>query len=545
MNIIMKLFVRYLIVCILISIPAITSSAQRKPAATDIITSEDLESYVSFLSSPLLKGRKNGEPGLEIAQQYIISQAKVLGLRPANNGSYLQPYSMVITTIDQEKTSIEVFSDGKSTLLNLPVYQLLPAGPSDFTVEGEIVFAGYGLRTDTYSYNDFAGIKTEDKILLVMLGAPTDENGKYLFEGTPWSSFMSIQVKLSSLLFTKAKAVIFVCDPKSGKFSLEEQFPGYAGELSETRNLKGEKSTVFQLPGLPKIMFIHRSVADEILKDSEYTLEELQKKIDTDLKPHSFSIDGKTIKISEVSKTYETEYYNIAAFIEGSDPGLKNEYVIFSCHADHIGTSGNLVNCGADDNASGCAALLSIAEGFQSLEKKPLRSILFLWVSGEEIGLYGSKSYIMNPLVPLENCIADLNMDMIGRVKEAADSTEDTPMTGPTDVFLITDNQSKELRSILEETDKETVLNFDYSLSARDHPLQLFSRSDHFSFVKKDIPAVFFTSGLHSDYHTPGDVVQKINFEKMELIAEAMFDIGLTLANRETRVVVDNPYSKW
>jgi hypothetical protein len=541
----MKYYLNHLIITILIIILPANAMAQKKISASDIITSEDLRSYVSFLASPLLKGRSNGEPGLEIAQQYITSQARLLGLRPANNDSFLQPYTMVITTIDQEKTSIEVMSDGKSATLKLPIYQYLPTGPSDYTLEGEVVFAGYGLRTDSYKYNDFSNIKTENKILLVMLRAPTDENGKYVFEGTSWSSFMSIQVKLSSLLFTKARAIIFVTDPKSGHSSLEEQFPGYAGELSSIRTLKGEKNAVFQLPGLPKILFVHRAVADELLKDTGYSLEGLQKKIDSELKPQSFAITGKKLKITEVSRTDEIEYQNVAAYIEGSDPVLKNEYIIFSGHADHIGESGDRINTGADDNSSGCAALLSIAEAFQNLDKKPLRSILFLWVSGEEIGLYGSKSYVSNPLVPLEKTVVDLNMDMIGRVKEAADSTEDTPMTGPTDVFLITDNQSSELRSILEEIDQKIILDFDYSLSPKNHPLQLFSRSDHYNFVQKDIPAVFFTSGLHSDYHTPGDSIEKINFEKMELVTEAMFEIGFAIADRKTRLVVDNPYSKW
>lgn len=541
----MKRSINLLIIIILITIIPVNTRGQKKDPGPEVITSEDLQAYVSFLSSPLLKGRGNGEAGLEIAQQYIISQAKLLGLKPANNNSFLQPYSMVITTIDQEKSSIEVICGDKTVSLKYPVFQLLPVGPSDFTVEGEVVFAGYGLRTDTYKYNDFSGLKIEDKIILIMSGAPTDEKGKYLFEGTPWASFMSIQVKLSSLLFTKAKTIIIVCDPKSGHNSLEEQYPGYAGELSFARTLKGEKSPVFQLPGMPKILFVHRAVADELLKDTGYSLDGLQKKIDSELKPQSFEITGKKIRLTEVSRTDETEYYNVAAYIEGIDPVLKNEYVIFSGHADHIGGTGNRINSGADDNASGCASLLSIAEAFQSLEKKPLRSILFLWLSGEELGLYGSKSYVNNPLRPLEETVVDLNMDMIGRDKEAADSTEETPMTGPTGVFVITDNQSSELRSIIEEIDRKTILDFDYSLSGKDHPLHLFVRSDHYNFVKKDIPAVFFTTGLHSDYHTSGDVVGKIDFEKLELVTEAMYEIGLTVANSRTRLVVDNPFSKW
>jgi len=237
--------------------------------------------------------------------------------------------------------------------------------------------------------------------------------------------------------------------------------------------------------------------------------------------------------------------YNMTAYIEGSDPLLKDEVVVFSAHIDHIGGSGDRINPGADDDASGCAALLSLAEAFQNLEKKPLRSILFLWVSGEEIGLYGSKSYTKNPLFPLEKTVVDLNMDMIGREKGIADTTADTPMTGPEKIFVIADYQSKELMAIAEEADKGSVLDFDYSLSGRNHPLQLFSRSDHYNFARKDIPVLFFTSGLHTDYHKPGDVIEKINFKKMELVTRTIFSIGLSVANKKTNLVVDNPFSKW
>jgi Zn-dependent M28 family amino/carboxypeptidase len=179
------------------------------------------------------------------------------------------------------------------------------------------------------------------------------------------------------------------------------------------------------------------------------------------------------------------------------------------------------------------------------MEKKPLRSVLFLWVSGEEIGLYGSKTYIDRPLFPIEKTVVDLNMDMIGRVKGIADSTEDNPMTGPNTIFVISDNQSKELLAIADSIDSKTPLDFDYSLSGKDHPLQLFARSDHYNFVKKDIPVLFFSSGLHTDYHTTRDRIEKLDFRKMELVTRTMFDIGLTIANRKTRLVVDYPFSSW
>jgi hypothetical protein len=136
-------------------------------------------------------------------------------------------------------------------------------------------------------------------------------------------------------------------------------------------------------------------------------------------------------------------------------------------------------------------------------------------------------------------------MDMIGRVRGVADTTDETPMSEKSGVFVIICNQSKELTAIADEIDNRSPVDIDYSLSGKDHPLQLFSRSDHYNFVKKDIPVLFFTTGLHTDYHKSGDIVEKIEFGKMELITKMIYEIGYTVSNRKTRLVVDNPFSKW
>lgn len=543
----MKSIPRCLIILLLSVLFSFPVRSQDVISWKDVITATDLKSYVTFLSSPLLQGRKNSEPGLDIAQQYIISQLEIMGIPPVSGKNYLQPYSITRYSVDPEESTIEVFGKNKDTVIfRKPIFQIVPTGPSDFTVEGEIVFAGYGLKQDRYGYDDFENIVTEDKIVLVMMGCPPAADGDgYMVEGVDWSSFQSLQVKLTPLLFTRAKAVLIVADPKSGYSSLEEQFPGISGELNSAISLKGQKPRIMQMPNMPKIMIVHSDVAEELLRESSYNLSGLQSKIDETGKPFSIEIPDKKVKITEVVKTEDMHLNNVAAYIEGSDPVLKNEYIVYSAHIDHIGISSQGVNTGADDNASGCAGLLSIAEAFQNLKKKPLRSVLFLWVSGEEIGLLGSRYYVNNPLVPLENTLVNLNADMIGRVKGPADTTADNPMTGPKEVFVISDNQSKELTTIAEAVDQQSVLDFNFSLSGRNHPLQLFSRSDHYNFVVKDIPVLFFFTGLHTDYHSPEDVVEKINFEKMELIAETMFQIGYEVANKKKRIVVDNPFSSW
>lgn len=529
----------------MVIIPKISYS-QKKVPGMNKINSGDLESYVSFLASPSMKGRGNGEPELDITVNYLASQAKLLGLKPANGSSYLQPYIVMQKMIDPDRSEIKLFSSEKDSLLiREPMIQLFPVGAADFEIEGEVAFAGYGIKADKYNYNDLENITPAGNILLVMNRSPLSDDGtKLLFDDKVWSSFMGIQAKITNLLFSRAKAILFVTDPKSGFSSIEQQYPGIANELKSSKYLKGSKPMMSDMPAMPRIIFVNRSVADELLKGSGHTLDELQKSIDSDLKPHSFMIPGKKLKIKETSKLEEEVLYNVAAWVEGSDPVLKNEIVVFSGHADHIGQTGDTINPGADDNASGCAAILEIAQAFQSLENKPLRSVLFLWVTGEEIGLYGSQAYINNPLFPLVNTVTDLNLDMIGRVKGVADTTEEKRMTGKTGVFVITDDQSKELVSIANEVDKRSPIDIDYSLSGRNGPQQLFSRSDQYNFAKKDIAVLFFTTGEHTDYHKPGDVAEKIDYEKMELIAKMVYEIGYTVANNKTRLVVDNPFSK-
>ncbi len=427
---------RSLAILILFIIPAGLFSQKHITGAATIV-SGDLESHVSFIASPYLKGRSNGEAGLDITTGYLAGQAKLIGLKPANGTGYLQPYVIMKKSIDTEKTSVKISTGDQETMtVNEPIIQLLPTGSSDFEFEGEVVFAGYGIKADKYNYNDFANLNTEGKIVLIMNRSPLTEDGKsFRFEEPVWSTFMSIQVKLTSLMFSKARIILLVPDPKSGYLSVDQQYPGIANELKASKYLKGSKPLVIDMPGMPKVIFVHRAVADELLRGTGHTLDELQKSIDSDLKPHSFPLEGKKLKITEVSKTEEVTLNNVAGWIEGSDPVLKKEFVVFSGHADHIGGSGENINTGADDNASGCAAILEIAEAFRSLEKKPLRSLLFLWVTGEEIGLFGSQWYVKNPLFPLENTIADLNLDMIGRVKGIADTTDETPMSGPRRCF--------------------------------------------------------------------------------------------------------------
>jgi hypothetical protein len=541
-----RILLNLLIIVVMIS-SSISVSAQKNTGGVNTINSSDLESHLSFLASPLLKGRANGEEGLDLAAAYLASQAKKIGLKPLGGNSYLQPYTVVKKSLDPEKTSVQVMVEGKDPVfVKEPLFQLIPMGAADFELEGEVVFAGYGINASKFKYNDLDSLDIAGKIILILDRAPLTPDGKKcLFEDQKWLTMNGLQMKIQGLMMAKPKAILIVADPKSGFSSIEDAYPQLVGYMKSSMTLKGEKNQMFDFPGMPKLIFVHRKVADELLNGTGRNLADLQNSIDNSFKPHSFPIQGKKIKITEVSLNEEKSLPNVAGYVEGSDPILKNEVVIFSGHMDHIGGKGDKINAGADDDASGCAALLEMAEAFQSLSKKPLRSVLFLWVSGEEVGLFGSQSYVNKPLFPLDKTVADLNMDMIGRVKTDADTSKNNPMTGPDAVFVITDDQSKELIAVADAVSKKNKLTLDYSLSGRTHPLNLFARSDHYNFVQKDIPILFFTTGLHTTYHTPGDVIELIDFKKMELVTKTMYEIGYQVANKKTRIVVDNPFSKW
>ena len=226
---------------------------------------------------------------------------------------------------------------------------------------------------------------------------------------------------------------------------------------------------------------------------------------------------------------------NIIGFIEGSD--LKDEIVVITAHYDHLGVKEDtLIYNGADDNGSGTSAIMEIAQAFMLAKKEgngPRRSVLIMPVSGEEKGLLGSKYYTDNPIYPLENTIANLNVDMIGRIDQNHDN--------PDYVYLIgSDRLSSELHQISEDINKQYFnLELDYTFNAEDDPNRYYYRSDHYNFAKNNIPVIFYFNGIHEDYHKPTDTVEKINFEKIQKISRYIFLTAWELANRDERPRLD------
>ena len=225
---------------------------------------------------------------------------------------------------------------------------------------------------------------------------------------------------------------------------------------------------------------------------------------------------------------------NVLGYIEGTD--LKNELIIITAHYDHLGKHDSLIFNGADDDASGTAGALEIAEAFMLAKKEgngPRRSILVMPVSGEEKGLLGSKYYTDNPVYPLKKTVANLNIDMIGRIGDFH--------THPNYVYLIgSDMLSTELHNISEEVNKKyTKLELDYTFNKEDDPNRYYYRSDHYNFAKNNIPVIFYFNGIHEDYHKPTDTIEKLDFEKIRKISKLIFLTAWELANRTERIKLD------
>ena len=370
----------------------------------------------------------------------------------------------------------------------------------------------------------------KDKIVLIMTRNPVlvDTSGresKYVFDE------MVEAMKLMSVFMRGPKAVLLVYDPKNGYSDPWES--GLAHYFGETEQASLKDDQVQEAPA--GIYFISGKTADILLSSTGSSLKQLQDKIDDEKTPRSFVIDGVRVTIDILSEDHEYTASNVVGMIEGSDPVLKNECVIYTAHFDHSGITpeGEILN-GADDNASGTAGLLEIAEAFQNLKKKPLRSVVFAWVNAEEKGLLGSGYYADHPVIPMNKTILNINLDMIGRSITPADTGEffgtSHNVTRTGEIQLYSDNLNEEFRKLVLRSAGETgvsVIDMGRNLE--------FGSSDHASLSAKGVPWLFFHSGIHADLHAPGDDVEKIDFGKMEKVSKLAFLTGYRIASTKRR----------
>jgi Zn-dependent M28 family amino/carboxypeptidase len=341
-----------------------------------------------------------------------------------------------------------------------------------------------------------------------------------------------------------------VMDPKSGMQSIGDVSPEIEKYLSRSLSLKGENEWPAAAAGNgPGIVLIHRSVADQLLSPTGKLLEELQRQIDRNRSPRSFLLEGVNIRIKQVIETNEMEVFNVFGMIEGSDQVLRNEVVIYVAHYDHLGIDGKGgVYNGADDNASGTVALIEIAEAFTKEKRAPKRSIGILWVSAEEIGLYGSQYFADHPLVPRERIAAVINLDMVGRTKMEEDtrsSRSGLTIQGGDTVKVLGGLQSKVLMEINENSLEESGMTGNYQYNNLEDPNRYFFRSDHISFARKDIPVLSYSTGTHRDYHLVSDEKEAIDYDKFLKMTRLGYRVGFNVAQYSSPIEVDNPMSGW
>jgi len=539
-----------IIISVLISCMSLFQlSAQKKGLKS--IQEQDLKMHMDFLASDELEGRATGEPGLEVAARYLAVQAERTGLQPADPGTgYFQYYTLQERSYDRSQSGIALVDRAGDSIFNRQNFYLLTGTKKDhLEIEGEVVFAGYGIKDEELGWNEFEGIDISDKIVLIMDGAPTNEDSTVSQFGEKYNSMRGLRHKMPYIASQQPRAIIIFFSPKTGISSIEDVEPRFADYLERSMSLKEEDNdTVSEIPG-PKIILAHRSLAEQVLEATGKSLEAVQREIDNTLEPRSFLVEGLTATIEVTMKKKDLDVPNVFGIIEGSDPELKNEMVLFLAHFDHVGTDGQGgVFNGADDNASGTVALLEIAEAFLAEKKMTGRSVGFLWVSGEEIGLFGSAYFAEHPMVPLEKIAAVINLDMVGRVVQPEDRQSERgglTIVGRDTVKIIGAQQSALLMKINEETLEEMELYGNYKYNDVNHPERYFYRSDHISFARKDIPVLFYSTGTHADYHMLTDDPERIDYEKFRRMTAFSFMVGYNVADHKGAITVDNPMTKW
>ncbi|MCU0462764.1 MAG: M28 family peptidase, partial [Bacteroidales bacterium] len=398
------------------SILAFSSMAIAQKEGLAAIGQNDLKAYMEFFASDDMSGREIGTPENDISAMYIKANLMRLDLKPIpETDDYLQNIPLVSTKIDRKNSFLKLSdSRGDIILVTDSVISLMPPSGT-MEVKGNVVFAGYGYENTNTGYNDFEGIDIKGKIVMIMTRNPEAVKAG---DGRTIFSEKLEGMKFATIMMRSPAAVLYVYDPKN---SFSDAYESGMAELvgQSSVSFKGKQGEDLPL----QVMFIKRTAADALLKPTGFNLQQMQERITAQGKPVSCEIKDFTATVRTAIKSDEISAYNVIGIVEGSDPVLKNECIVYSAHFDHVGVNekGEVYN-GADDNASGSMALLEIAEAFQNLKKKPLRTIVFAWVNGEEKGLLGSRYYTDNPVFPMEKTVVNINLDMVGRSKMAADT---------------------------------------------------------------------------------------------------------------------------
>jgi hypothetical protein len=482
----------------------------------------DLKRHLSYLASDSLQGRAFGTPvpGLDLAADYLKKNARETGLISGAD-DFFQTFPVISSKPDIENNFLEITGASGKSLYKTDSVIVLPSGSGVNISNAEVVFAGFGWSDEKSGYNDFHGVDLHGKVVVFATGTPESFRKNELIK---WNNSLET-AKIEKATKAGAALVLLVSNPLDEGNSIYNRLNRWINRNDfslETFDNKTDDSD---------FLFSTASTADALLGGNGKFKKHLIK-ISEKQQPHSYHIEGLQINVKVYRKTEHFQAKNVIGIVEGSDPVLKDECVVFMAHYDHIGidTSGNIFN-GADDNGSGTVLLLEVAEAFMSLEPKPKRSIVFLWVTAEEVGMLGSQCYIKNPVFQVEKTVACFNIDMAGRVFEPRDTiwSKSAKMVKDFDgLYTLTNDVWPGLKEINSAACKTLDLIPDYSL-----PSSFLRSSDHFSFHNAGVPIINYATGYHADYHKVTDEISRINFDKMKRVADLCFLVGIEIANRE------------
>jgi hypothetical protein len=500
---------------------ATLTATERKAAAH--VKLETIREITSTLSSPQFEGRGTGQPGADRAAQYLANRFAKIGLKPAGeNGTYLQAIKFKSAQVLPE-TSVKV---GDTVLKHGEDYVILPPFNSEqVDASGGVVFAGFGVVSPELKRDDLAGLDLKGKVVIILSGQP---NG---VDAAAWRRATNPQVRGMNIFGRGAVAMIV-----GNAGSAAQPFSTIANYLSRRRvSLASQPSSPFTIP---PILLLSNAAMEKTFAGSEMTYAQTLEKTKAG---EAVSRElGKTATLALRVKREETTSSNVVGLLEGSDPKLKQEAIVFSAHYDAYGIeSDGRIFPGAADNALGVGTITSVAEAlsktFPKPAERPRRSIIFLAVTGEEYGLFGSEYWVQHSTWPLEKVAADINFDGIG-----------TEIYGPVKRVVAFGVEHSDLGTIFEEVADATGNIVTPDPMPEENA---FVRSDHYAFVKKGVPALMLLGGpagevsmwiprakkwLETDYHSPSDTVKPDwNWTGPQTLAQLGMIIGLRVANAD------------
>jgi hypothetical protein len=514
----------------------------------DEITTTFLKKHLSVLAADSMEGRETGTRGQKMAAEYLADQYRTLGLKPiGDNQSYYQYYKLSATSRDS--TVFETYrieNDQKVQVersvgsRNSTGRYIRSFGGSD-SLSGEIVFAGFGVNDPANNIAHLEGMDLRGKWVLMFHDLPKGEEGDTLIDPA-----INGQSRFRTVMQEKGAEGMLLIP--------YETEVGYQEIAERTRSIYGTYSQMGLAylnrspEGFTKgYTIVKPEMAAQILglKDAEKGLEDLYADLLENISGFSPKTTGYYFKQTPYGSEKLVETENVVALLEGADPELKEEVVVLTSHYDHVGigqpdSTGDRIYNGADDDGSGTVGMLNMAKAFVEAKNNnaaPRRSILFLHVSGEEKGLFGSRYYSDHPLIPIDKTVANINTDMIGRVDPQYEKK------GIENYSYIIGGKiiSSQLDSLLRVANKRSA---NIELSDRyndlDDPNQFYRRSDHWNFGRLGIPFIFFFTGVHEDYHRPSDEVHKIRFEKLANVVKTMYATTIMVANADQAPEVDN-----